>query len=66
LDVREVERYVRSRWMTAGGEAGGQTRAAEVGGRAADLEEVFDEIASVINVQRRIPNRRDEHRTHGG
>jgi hypothetical protein len=68
LDVRVVERYDRSRWQTAGGEAGGQTRAvAEVGGLAVGLkEEVSDGIASVIDVQRRIPNQKDEHRTHGG
>jgi hypothetical protein len=51
LDVRVVERNVRSRWQTAGGEVGGQTRVAEVGGRAPDLEEeVSDGIASIINV----------------
>jgi len=62
-DVRAVERYDQSRWQTAGGEAGGQTRAAEVGGRAAGLEEVSDGIASVANDKN---NQKDEHRTHGG
>jgi hypothetical protein len=51
LDVRVVERNDRSRWQTAGGEAGGQTQAAEVGERAAGLEEeVSDGIASIIYV----------------
>lgn len=51
LDVRVVERNGRSRWQTAGGEGAGQTRVAEVGGRAAGLEgEVSDGIASIINV----------------
>ena len=66
LDVRVVERNNRSRWKTAGGEAGEQKRAAEVGGRAAGLKEaVSDGITSIIDVQRRIPRQKDEH-THGG
>ena len=53
LDVRAVEGYDRLRWQTAGGEAGGQTRAArvavaEVDGRAVGLEEeVPDGITSI-------------------
>ena len=57
LDERVVERNDRSRWQIAGGEAGEQTQAVEVGGRAAGLEEeVSDGIASIIDVQRIIPS----------
>jgi hypothetical protein len=55
LDVRAVERYVRLRWKTAGGEAGGQmgvagVAVAEVDGRAVGLEEeVSDGITSIID-----------------
>ena len=56
LDVRAVERYGQLRWQTAGGEAGGQTRAARVAVAGVDgqpvglKEEVSDGITSIINV----------------
>lgn len=55
LDVRAVEKYDRIRCQNAGGEAGGQMRAAgvavaEVDGQAVGLkEEVFDGITSIID-----------------
>jgi len=71
LDVKAVERYDRSRWQTAGGEAGGQMRAgvavAEVDGRAVGLEEEeSDGIASIVGAQEGISRQKDEHGTHGG
>lgn len=56
LDVRAVERYGRLRWQIAGGEAGGQTRAARVAVAGVDgqpvglEEEVSDGITSIIDI----------------
>jgi hypothetical protein len=55
LDVRAVERHDQLRWQTAGGEVGGQMRAAgvvvaEVDGRmVGSEEEVSDGITSIID-----------------